>query len=191
MSVPTRSGASVGEVVAQRFLHRLGQAERAVTFAAFVVLVGVLFADVVSREISGTGIAWARQVGSYANLFVTMVGIGVASASGAHLRPHFADGWLPVSWAPVMGRVQDGLMALFFIGLALVATLAVAETRLLGDRSANPRLLVWPFQAVLPVAFLLACLRHGLYAAFPATRPSGSAGPADGPAPGANEQGAH
>jgi len=33
-------------------------------------------------------------------------------------------------------------------------------------------ILVWPFQAVIPVAFGLAALRHGLYGLYPELRPA-------------------
>ena len=34
------------------------------------------------------------------------------------------------------------------------------------------RLIVWPFQSVLPLAFLFAFLRHGCYALWPDLRPA-------------------
>ena len=61
--------------------------EKSITFFAFLVLVSVMFTDVAMREITGTGLHWSRQVGVYANLFVAMFGLGVASSEGAHLRP--------------------------------------------------------------------------------------------------------
>ncbi len=157
-------------------LERIGRTERIVSFAAFLVLVGVVFADVVSRETTGTGLHWARQAGVYANLVVVMFGIGIASAQGAHLRPRFADGWLPAGWTPVVRRMQDGLMAMFCVVFAWVAIGVVRVSFGLGEQSVVLRTPVWPFQAVIPVVFLLAAFRHGLYATFPALRPSESAG---------------
>lgn len=151
-------------------LGRIGQLERAITFTAFLVLITVLFADVISREVTGAGIIWARQIGVYANLFLTMVGIGVASADGAHLRPRFADRWLPAAWDPALERLQEALMAAFCLAFAIVAALAVTETRTLDERSAMPPWLVWPFQAVIPAVFLVACLRHAMFAVIPSLR---------------------
>lgn len=159
------------ERAAAAALAAVGRVERAVTFAAFVLLVAVLFADVVSREVTGSGIVWARQVGVYANLMLTMVGIGIASADGAHLRPRFADRWLPAAWDARVDRVAESLMAAFCLAFALVALAAVVETRALGERTPTPSWLVWPFQAVIPVVFIVAAARHAMFAAWPRLRP--------------------
>ncbi|MEN8198187.1 MAG: TRAP transporter small permease [Pseudomonadota bacterium] len=141
-----------------------------------MVLIGVVFADVVSREITGTGLYWARQAGVYANLFVVMFGLGIASAHGAHLRPRFADHWLPARWEPFLDRAQDGLMALFCVGFSAVAIGVVSESLAIGERSASLRVAIWPFQAVIPAVFLIAAFRHAVYSAYPSLRPASGAG---------------
>ncbi len=156
---------------ARGWLSACGRFERAVTFVAFLLLIVVVFGDVVSREVSGTGIHWARQAGVYANIIVVMFGIGLASADGAHLRPRFADGWLPASWDPLVSRLKEFLMAAFCGVFAWVAFSVVAETFVLQERSAVLRTLVWPVQAVIPLVFLLAALRHTLFGLYPALRP--------------------
>lgn len=157
--------------MAGRFLHRVAGVERHVAVAAFMMLVAVLFADVVSREVTGTGLLWARQLGVYANLLVTMAGVGLASAQGAHFRPRFADGWLPVRWEPVLVRLQEALMALFCLAFAAVAAAATATTYGLQERGSLPAWPLWPFQAIVPLAFLSAGVRHVLLACWPTLRP--------------------
>ena len=163
--------ASVGT-----FLTRLRQLEGLLTFAAFAVMVVVVFADVVTREITGSGLLWARQVGVYANIFVVMLGFGVASADGAHLRPRFADNWLPKSWGRFLPHLQEALMALFCLAFCILAAGVLAETFALKERSVVLRLVIWPVQAVIPVAFGIAAVRHGLYAIWPVLRPPEVAG---------------
>ena len=155
-----------------RWLARLHAAELAITCAAFATLAAVVFADVLFREFTGSGLSWARQIGVYANVIVTIIGIGVASGGGAHLRPRFADGWLPRAWDPVLVRVGEGLTAVFCLAFALIAAWVVRETWLLDERSVVLRLAVWPFQLALPAAFLIAALRHGAYGIWPALRPA-------------------
>jgi TRAP-type C4-dicarboxylate transport system permease small subunit len=155
----------------ESFLKRLRQLEGLLTFAAFAVMVVVVFADVVTREITGSGLLWARQVGVYANIFVVMLGFGLASADGAHLRPRFADNWLPRSWERFLPHVQEALMALFCLTFCLIAAGVLAETFTLKERSVVLRLVIWPVQAVIPVAFGIASVRHGLYAIWPVLRP--------------------
>lgn len=153
------------------WLRACGNAERLITFAAFVVMVAVVFADVAAREITGTGLHWARQAGVYANLVVVMFGIGLASAEAAHLRPRFADAWLPRAWDPWLNRIREWLMALFCLAFAVVAAGVVGDSYAMGERSAVLRLVVWPVQLVIPVAFSLAALRHGLFGLYPSLQP--------------------
>lgn len=147
--------------------------ERALTFAAFMLLIAVVFGDVALRELTGTGLHWARQAGVYANLCVVMLGMGLASADGVHLRPRFADGWLPASWNPWIGSIREWLMAAFCAAFAGVASLVVVDSFQMQERSAILRVVVWPFQAVIPLAFLLATVRHALFAIYAPLRPAG------------------
>ena len=155
----------------QRMLLRLQAAERGITFFAFCVMIAIVFADVAVREVTGSGLHWARQIGVYANIFVVMLGFGLASAEAAHLRPRFADSWIPKRLERFMPHVQEGLMSLFCIAVAVVAVVVVMETFELQERSVVLRLLVWPVQAVIPLAFLIAAFRHGCYAIWPALAP--------------------
>ena len=145
-------------------LANLRQAELVVTTAAFVILALVIFADVVVRRVSGSGIVWAREVGVLANVVLTIIGIGLASADGTHLRPRILDHIFPASWDAALTRVQELLTALAFAVLAWIALTVVLETIELDDRSVVLRWVLWPVQASLPLAFAVAALRHGIYA---------------------------
>lgn len=152
-------------------LEMLHRVERAIVIVAFAGMVGIVFADVAAREITGVGLPWARQLGIYFNIAVVMVGIGLASASGSHLRPRFADNWLPMRWERQVSFLQHALFALFCIGFALVAADMVWTSLILDERSEVLRLPVWPIQAVIPLVFLVAGLRHMIYALRPGLRP--------------------
>ncbi|MCP5360413.1 MAG: TRAP transporter small permease [Steroidobacteraceae bacterium] len=154
-----------------RLLAALRVCEVALTSAAFAVLVTVVFADVAWRWLSGSGLIWAREVGVFANIVLTILGIGIASADGTHLRPRFFDRIFPAAWDGALTRLQELLTALGFAVLAWIAIAVVHETWQLEDRSIVLRWLVWPVQLVLPLAFVLGTLRHGIFAAFPPLRP--------------------
>ena len=156
---------------ARRLLSILYEVERAIAITAFALLVVVIFSDVVIRVISGSGLYWARQIGVYANIIKVMFGIGLASAANSHLRPRFADGWLPKSWGPFLEHFSEVLMTIFCIVFAVVAFDLVRETYLLDVRSVVLRIIVWPIQGVIPLVFVLATLRHGLYARWPDLKP--------------------
>ena len=149
--------------------------EKSITFFAFLVLVSVMFTDVAIREITGTGLHWSRQVGVYANLFVVMFGLGVASSEGAHLRPKFADSWLPKKLEPLLIRLQEGFMSLFCLLFALIAFQVVAETYRDDVQSIVLRMAIWPSQMIIPIAFLIAAIRHSIYALNPKYRPQNEA----------------
>jgi C4-dicarboxylate transporter, DctQ subunit len=155
-----------------RLLGAIRQGEVILTSAAFAVLVVVIFADVLWRWTTGSGIFWAREVGVFANIVLTIIGIGIASSDGTHLRPRFFDRVFPASWDGALTRIQELLTALGFAALAWIAVGVVAETQSLEDRTIVLRWLVWPVQLVLPVAFALGAVRHGIFALVPALRPA-------------------
>ncbi len=159
---------------AATFLTLLARVERMAAFVAFLLLTAVVFLDVASRELTGAGLHWALQIGVYANFVVVMLGLGVATASGSHLRPQFADSWLPRSWDPAVVRVQEAVTASFFVGFAVIGVAVVGETRMLQERAPVLGNLIWPLQALMPLVFGLAAVRHGLYAFWPGLRPQGS-----------------
>ncbi len=156
---------------AERLLAVLGRIEQGVCAAGFLTLTVVLAADVASRELTGAGLVWARQVGVYANLLLTLAGIGLASASGTHLRPRFADRWLPSGMAHAMPRLQEATMSGACAFFALLGAVATHETYSLAERTALPSWPIWPFQLVIPLVFAVAAFRHGCYARWPSLRP--------------------
>jgi TRAP-type C4-dicarboxylate transport system permease small subunit len=175
---------------AARLLHAIRAFEKLICIAAFAVLIVVVFADVLSREFTGSGLYWASQTGVWANVLVVMAGFGLASADGAHLRPRFADNWLPDSWGEVLQFLQQLVMALFCLAVALLSLSVVIGSWRLGVVDIDLFVPVWPVQAALPLAFFAAAMRHTIYAVVPALRPpessalaisNGAAGAADVP----------
>lgn len=156
----------------RRLLAWLTRVERGLCIAAFAVLVLVLFADVLSRELTAAGLYWAPQVGVWANVLVVAAGVGLASAAGVHLRPRFADSWLPRRWAPVLAVLQHACTALFCGAAGWLALLVVLESRRLGAVSLDLFLPIWPVQALLPAALFAAAIRHACYTFYPALRPA-------------------
>lgn len=139
--------------------------------AGCVLLTFVVFADVLAREISGTGLHWALEAGAYANLLVVAMGFGLASASGSHLRPRFADRWLPASCEAPLARAGEACMAAFCFASAVLGVIVVAETFALDERSTAAGTPTWLPQSMLPLMFAAGALRHFLYALHPGLRP--------------------
>ncbi len=156
---------------ATRLLRLLRRTEQGLCLGAFFIQASVLFLDLVLRELAGNGLIWARQTGVYAGIVVAMLGIGLASAAGEHLRPRFADRWLPRRWEPAVVRLSEFTTACICLLFAVFAGQLVAETIQLQEISTVLRIPVWPVQALLPLAFGIAFLRHFLYGCRPALRP--------------------
>jgi TRAP-type C4-dicarboxylate transport system permease small subunit len=157
--------------VAEKILNKLTLFEKWITFCAFMILVTVMFSDVALRELTGTGLHWSRQIGVYANLFVVMFGLGIASSEAAHLRPKFTDNWLPKHWDPFLENCREGLMFVFCFLFSIVAAQVVIETFNDNVQSIVLRIAIWPFQAIIPLAFFLTSIRHLIYAFYPTLRP--------------------
>lgn len=160
-------------------LKVLSRFERFITTLAFAVMILVIFGDVAIRELTGTGFHWTRQVGVYANVVLVMLGMGLASASGTHLRPRFADQWLPAHWDSFLERLGNALMSVFCVAACVVAGQVVGESIALDEKSMLLRWSIWPVQAFIPLAFALAAFRHALFGIYPSLAPAAEDGGRD------------
>jgi TRAP-type C4-dicarboxylate transport system permease small subunit len=156
---------------AARLLKAIRAVEKLLCVSAFALLISVIFADVLSRELTSSGLYWASQIGVWANVLVVMAGFGLASADGAHLRPRFTDSWLPGSWSGGIEFLQQLTMALFCFAIAALSLGVVLGSWQLGEVDIDLYLPIWPVQAALPVAFFAAGLRYTIYAFKPDLRP--------------------
>ncbi|MEM9288130.1 MAG: TRAP transporter small permease subunit [Pseudomonadota bacterium] len=156
---------------AQRFLRALTALERFAAVALFAFMAIIVIADVLVREVTGLGISGAPRLAVYAFIAMSLISFGLASQSAEHLRPRFADTLLPDSWEPALQRIQETLMAAFCLTFAIVAVGVVAETKALGEVSRSLKIPIWPMQAVFPLTFFIAAIRHGLFALYPALKP--------------------
>lgn len=172
--VPGRGKSVWSPAAAERFLGRLYQFERFCCVAAFSLLAFILFIDILLRTLLGHGLSWSHQLGVYANVVVALLGIGLASAKGAHLRPRFADGWLPASWEPFLQRLQPLVSAIIYLIFSVLSCVLIVETWQLQERSTVLQTPVWPVQLFLPLAFLIAVLRQCLFALYPQLQPQPS-----------------
>lgn len=162
--------------LARTLLRALGWLEQATTSLAFLVMVLVLGWDIFGRELLGSGKIWATPVAAYANVFIAFIGIGVASASGTHLRPRFMDSLAPRSADGLFDRFTDAGFALFAVGAAVLCWRVMVESIELEETDPVLQWQVWPFQCFLVAAFAIVVLRHSIYACWPALRPRAAGG---------------
>lgn len=166
------SEPAAGPEIPARLLEWLRLMETAVAGGFLVAMTAVVFADVVGREIWNTGLLGAQKLGVYAFVYAGFLGLPLATGSGAHLRPRFADGLTHAIPGHLMARLQHGVAALLSLALAWVALSFTLETRTLGETSPALPIPVWLVQIVLPYAFFSSGLRHALFVLFPALTPN-------------------
>jgi TRAP-type C4-dicarboxylate transport system permease small subunit len=161
---------------AAQLLAGLRRFEQAATTLAFACMVLALGWDILGREVLGGGKIWATPIAVYANVLIAFVGMGIASAGGAHLRPRFLDKLAPSALDKTFDRFTDAGFALFCIGAGVLCWKVLRESMQLQETDPVLQWQIWPFQIILVVAFALGTLRHLIYALWPTLRPVAQGG---------------
>ncbi len=156
----------------RRAMRWLFWVEASLAVGAFLVVAVALMADVIGREFFGDGIFGAQRVAVWATAIAGLGGFALVTAEGGHLRPQFADSWLPKAWEPWLLRLADVISAAICLFLAWYAWDFVMENRRLEERGMAIPILVWPIQLILPWMFFSSALRYLAFAAFPPLRPA-------------------
>jgi len=152
-------------------LALLLRAEAVVAAAAYLVVATLLLGEIVAREIFSTSIWGSQKMAVFAAIVAGFLGLSLATAANAHLRPQFADKWWPSAWRPAIERFGDYISASLFAGLGAIAALYISDTFANGDRAAVLYWPLWPIQLVLPYAFFSSALRHFVFATWPDLKP--------------------
>lgn len=151
--------------------------------SAFALIALLLIGDTFGREflypvltalgidIGPTGIPGAHKLAVFALVIATYAGIGIATASAAHLVPQVAFGVVPARWSAAVDRVADGLSGLLLLAAAWYGAHFVAGSYATGIHASMLQWPVWPFQLAIPLGFVSAAVRCFCYARWPALRP--------------------
>ncbi len=156
---------------ARRILAGWHRVECLVAVAAFSTIAIVLLADTLGRELFGEGVFGAQRYAVFALVIGAYAGLGIATATGSHLRPRFADRLLPEAWDPWINRLADLVTGLFLFAAACIGALFVLQSIEIEERTMVLDWLVWPFQVAIPFGFFSASVRYFFFAAYPALRP--------------------
>lgn len=163
---------------AEAMLKALSQIERWLTTLGFVAMTLILFADVLARELTQSGLLTARQYGVYANILVVMFGLGIASSQDAHLRPRFIDNILPRGFKEATKGLKEAITAVFAAGCTVLSAWITVESFQLREVSALTGNYIAPFMAIMPAGFAFMTVRHTLYACWPDLTPESNVGAA-------------
>lgn len=153
------------------FLKSLNRIECVFAAIGLLLVAAVLLADVVGREIVGSGIYWGPRLASYSTTVAGMLGFSIVVSAGGHLRPKFLDNTFPESWSQSVDRVADLIAAMLCGFLLWHSALFVLSTAEMGTRAIALDMPVWIVQFVVPYVFASAGLRYLAYAVFPELRP--------------------
>ena len=88
--------------------------ESVIAVLAYLTTASLLVSVILSREVFTTSIDGAQKVAVLAAILAGSLGMAIATGENAHLRPTFADTFLP---GPVVDRIGDVLSAAIYAGL--------------------------------------------------------------------------
>lgn len=177
------SGALPAPPLAQRILDVWHRAECWIAVGCFAFIALIMIVDVAGREVLGpvlnrlgidigpTGIFAAQRFAMIALIIGSFLGVGIATATGSHLVPRVAFGWVPKEWGPTMDRIADVITGIFLLGFVWFGVEFVRSTAATQLRMPVLDWLVWPIQTAIPLGFLSAALRYFVFAIWPSVRP--------------------
>jgi TRAP-type C4-dicarboxylate transport system permease small subunit len=183
MNTPEAAATAAPQAVT-RLLGSWHWLEKTIAMAAYVVVSLLLITDVLGREFLGpvlrfagidggsVGIYGSQKIALYAMIIGSFLGLGIATATGVHLLPRIAFGWIPKAWGPAVDRIADVVTGLVVCGIAWYAWVFVQASREAGTLGAVYDIHVWLIQIVIPIGFLSAGLRYFIFALWPASRPT-------------------
>ncbi|MBR1673050.1 MAG: TRAP transporter small permease [Fretibacterium sp.] len=134
------------------------RAEEGFCVAAFLVVTGVLFVNVVLRYVFSASTSWAEELIRYLMIWITFIGGGVCVRRGAHIRMDFA---LSVMSRRAGLRLTQGvylLAAVFCAALCWYGLRLMLFTVARGQTTPAMGLPMWVPYAAMPLGSALMVL---------------------------------
>ena len=159
------------ESIVRRALDWLFRIEVFIACGALALVVLALLADVVAREVLGSGLFGVQRFAVYSNAIAGLLGFAIVVHTGGHLRVSVVEWAFPASWQHAMARMGDAVSALLCVLLGYLAVLYVGSSYTLGETDSVFNVKIWSLQLVIPYLFAASALRYACYAVFPDLRP--------------------
>jgi len=160
------------ETAARRFVEGVFKIEVVVTCGAFLLVATALIADVVAREIIGSGLYGAQKFAVFCTAVAGLLGFAVVVQTGGHLRVQAVDKLFPTAWHPAMARIGSLISCAICAFFAVYAAEFLESSIQLNETDMVLEIPVWPIQIAVPYLFAISALRYALFFAFPAIRPA-------------------
>lgn len=155
----------------QRILKALFAIEATIAISAYLIIAGLLLADVTMREFGAGSIWGAQRISVYLMIVIGFLGLGLAASRGRHLRPRFLDWVFPESMSRTADTIGSFIMMLVFAGFGVIAIQFLHESIEYGDLARVIKIPLWYIQTVVPYAFFSTASRYAIFTMDPAMRP--------------------
>ncbi len=99
----------------KRFFHLLYRFEATVATTAYVIVVLVMLIDIIGREFFDLSLMHSSKIALFSAIIAGMLGLGLATSSGTHIRPRVTDHLLPQVLQIPLQRLGDALSAGLFL----------------------------------------------------------------------------
>jgi TRAP-type C4-dicarboxylate transport system permease small subunit len=151
----------------KRLLTILTRLEAGLAVLACSTLILIVVADVIAVDVFSTAVRGSPQVGILSGIVACMLGLTLATGSGVHFRPTFADNIIPHVW---VDRVGDAISAALFLAFAVFSVEFVMQSYAYADRVPVLNAPLWPIQIVVPYVLASCALKHAVFAVSPKTK---------------------
>jgi len=154
-----------------KFLQGLFKFEAVLASTCYACVALALILDVASRELFSHSIFGIQRIAVFMVIATSYMGMGLAAGQNKHLRPRFADNWLPPTWQPYIARISDLVSALLFFSMGMVCLELVLTTYQWQDQASMINIPLWTIQWVMPYGFFSTALRYGAFSMSPDLKP--------------------
>jgi TRAP-type C4-dicarboxylate transport system permease small subunit len=121
-----------------------------IVVACFAYMTLAVLAQVFGRYVFNYSISWTEETARYAQIWVVLMGAGIAMRRGLHVAVDALAAMLPLRWARVLSLlIAAG--ALWFLGVVVYGSLPLIELGWLFETSPVLQLPMWVIYLSLPL----------------------------------------
>ena len=133
-----------------RFVAGVRLAVAVLVVACFAYMTLAVLAQVFGRYVFNYSISWTEETARYAQIWVVLMGAGIAMRRGLHVAVDALAAMLPLRWARALS-ILIALGALWFLGVVVYGSLPLIELGWLFETSPVLQLPMWVIYLSLPL----------------------------------------
>lgn len=156
----------------QQILAALQLVETSVAVVCFVIATAAIVLDVILREVFALVTGDAIKLALYLLIVAGLLGLGLATSAGTHIRPRFADTWLAKGLILPAQRLGDFIAAAAFLIAGYYSAVLVGIALDFDFRIDGIDVPLWLPQSIMVYAFASNASRHLIFAVDPSLRPA-------------------